>query len=62
MGTLAECALISLAVVLMRVIVVAAPAQHLLTHLLHRTPASAWLRRTSVSIPGWSRHPSGGAA
>jgi hypothetical protein len=38
MGTIAECALISPAVVLMHVIVMAAPAQRLVTHLPHRAP------------------------
>lgn len=50
MGTLAERALISAAVVLMRVIVVTAPALHLVTHLPHRE--SARLRPTSLSLSG----------
>ena len=49
--TLAECALFSAAIVLVRVKVMAAPAQRLTTRLPHGAPVSARLRPMSVSLP-----------
>jgi hypothetical protein len=48
--TLAECALFSAAIVLVRVKVMAAPAQRLTTRLPHGAPVSARLRPMSVSL------------